>query len=208
MVAVLKDPNFEFLSSWNMSDYYDSPLPLPEVPVTEMTDERLLSLGFPVADSTSSAPSSVLDRPQPGPGSVINNPFFTFVSRKYFCPSSSITSSRQSLQVGTWLTSTSPVFRSSRHRPSPRLTESQGWRDCCLLLLRHGPAGAQLHLEEEREEASLHGLQISHIRLPGRLPPQDRTRQEEEGRGRGGVRGRECPRWSCLRQGLPDHLWR
>ena len=61
-----------------MSDYYDSPL--PDVPVTEMTDERLLSLGFPVA-ATSSAPSSVLDRP--GPGSVINNPFFTFVSRKY-----------------------------------------------------------------------------------------------------------------------------
>ena len=76
-----KDPNFEFLSSWNMSDYYDSPL--PDVAVTEMTDERLLSLGFPVAPGgTSSAPSSVLDRPGPG-GSVINNPFFTFVSRKY-----------------------------------------------------------------------------------------------------------------------------
>ena len=83
----MKDPNFEFLSSWNMSDYYDSPL--PDVPVTEMTDERLLSLGFPVAP-TSSPPSSVLDRP--GPGSVINNPFFSFVSRKYFSPSSSITS--------------------------------------------------------------------------------------------------------------------
>ena len=95
MVLVWKDPNFEFLSSWNMSDYYDSPL--PDVTVTEMTDERLLSLGFPVAGS-SSAPSSVLDRPQPGPGSVINNPFFTFVSRKYFCPSSS-PSIRQSLQL-------------------------------------------------------------------------------------------------------------
>ena len=92
---VVKDPNFEFLSSWNMSDYYDSPL--PEVPVTEMTDERLLSLGLPVAGS-SEAPSSVLDRPQSGPGAVINNPFFTFVSRKYFCPSSS-TSTRQSLQL-------------------------------------------------------------------------------------------------------------
>ena len=78
---VCQDPNFEFLSSWNMSDYYDSPL--PDVAVTEMTDERLLSLGFPVAPGgTSSAPSSVLDRPGPG-GSVINNPFFTFVSRKY-----------------------------------------------------------------------------------------------------------------------------
>ena len=61
-----------------MSDYYDSPG--PDLPVTEMTDERLSELGFPVVPSSPS--SSVLDRP-PQHDNVINNPFFTFVSRKY-----------------------------------------------------------------------------------------------------------------------------
>ena len=60
-----------------MSDYYDSPG--PDVPVTEMTDERLEELGFPVVPS--SPASSVLVRPPQD--NVINNPFFTFVSRKY-----------------------------------------------------------------------------------------------------------------------------
>ena len=72
-----KDPNFEFLSSWNMSDYYDSSG--QETPVTELTDERLQELGFPVVPS--SPASSVLTRPPQD--NVINNPFFTFVSRKY-----------------------------------------------------------------------------------------------------------------------------
>ena len=78
-----KDPNFEFLSSWNMSDYYDSSG--QETPVTELTDERLQELGFPVVPS--SPASSVLTRPPQD--NVINNPFFTFVSRKYLCPPSS-----------------------------------------------------------------------------------------------------------------------
>ena len=66
-----------------MSDYYDSSG--QETPVTELTDERLQELGFPVVPS--SPASSVLTRPPQD--NVINNPFFTFVSRKYLCPPSS-----------------------------------------------------------------------------------------------------------------------
>ena len=70
-----KDPNFEFLSTWNITDYDEVP---PDTPVTEMTDEKFKELGFPV-DKTGS--SDVLVRPPTD--NVINNPFITFVSRKY-----------------------------------------------------------------------------------------------------------------------------
>ena len=69
-----KDPNFEFLSTWNMSEYEDE----AGTAVTEMTDDQLQKLGFPLP---SSDPSDSLARPPSD--SVINNPFITFVSRKY-----------------------------------------------------------------------------------------------------------------------------
>ena len=72
-----KDPNFEFLSSWNESEYED----IPEAPVTEMTDEKFQELGFPVDRDQDS--SHVSDLVRPPSDSVINNPFITFVSRKY-----------------------------------------------------------------------------------------------------------------------------
>ena len=75
----MKDPNFEFLSSWNMSEYEDSVNSDTLAPVTEMTDERFQELGFPVARGA----ADTLDRARPPPDSVISNPFITFVSRKY-----------------------------------------------------------------------------------------------------------------------------
>ena len=57
-----------------MSEYED----VFESPVTEMTDDQLQKLGFPLP---SSDPSDSLARPPSD--SVINNPFITFVSRKY-----------------------------------------------------------------------------------------------------------------------------
>ena len=72
-----KDPNFEFLSSWNVSDYDD----VPENPVTEMTDEKFQELGFPVSESESDDVRDIVRSPTEN---VINNPFITFVSRKYF----------------------------------------------------------------------------------------------------------------------------
>ena len=77
-----KDPNFEFSSSWNASDYYDN----VEASVTEMTDEKFLELGFPVHPSVRSEVHEDhprLDRMPPS--TVIDNPFFHIVSRKYKC---------------------------------------------------------------------------------------------------------------------------
>ena len=71
-----KDPNFEFLSSWNVSDYDD----VPENPVTEMTDEKFQELGFPVSGSETDDVRDIVRSPTEN---VINNPFITFVSRKY-----------------------------------------------------------------------------------------------------------------------------
>ena len=79
----MKDPNFEFLSSWNSSDYDDSVYEHYE-PVTEMTDDQLLKLGFP-APNTPDHSDDTLNKPPPD--SVINNPFITFVSRKYWSTS-------------------------------------------------------------------------------------------------------------------------
>ena len=62
-----------------MSDYEDSDT--PDSPVTEMTDEKFKELGFPVNDPSSSDNGDSLVRPPTD--SVINNPFITFVSRKY-----------------------------------------------------------------------------------------------------------------------------
>ena len=75
----MKDPNFEFLSSWNMSEYEDSVNSDTVSPVTEMTDERFQELGFPVPQGA----GDTRDRARPPPDTVINNPFITFVSRKY-----------------------------------------------------------------------------------------------------------------------------
>ena len=72
-----KDPNFEFLSSWNISDYDE----VPENPVTEMTDEKFQELGFPVSGSETDDVRDIVRSPTEN---VINNPFITFVSRKYF----------------------------------------------------------------------------------------------------------------------------
>ena len=73
-----KNSNFEFSSGWNTSgsDYYDNSEP-PES-VTEMTDEKLQELGFPVPPSPDTDHGSHLPPP-----SVIDNPFFHIVSRKY-----------------------------------------------------------------------------------------------------------------------------
>lgn len=75
-----KDPNFEFSSGWNHTgDYFDNGDSVESV--TEMTDEKFLELGFPVE-----APSEIPDTQssnQLPPPSVINNPFFHIVSRKY-----------------------------------------------------------------------------------------------------------------------------
>ena len=75
-----KDPNFEFSSNWNASDYYDN----IEASVTEMTDEKFLELGFPVHPSV--LPEVHEDHPRLDrmpPSTVIDNPFFHIVSRKY-----------------------------------------------------------------------------------------------------------------------------
>ena len=49
-----------------------------------MTDEKFQELGFPVDhDQDSSRGSDLLDMVRPPTDSVINNPFITFVSRKY-----------------------------------------------------------------------------------------------------------------------------
>ena len=74
-----KDPNFEFSSNWNASDYYDN----IEASVTEMTDEKFLELGFPVHPSVLPEVQDHHRLDRMPPSTVIDNPFFHIVSRKY-----------------------------------------------------------------------------------------------------------------------------
>jgi ABC-type glycerol-3-phosphate transport system substrate-binding protein len=71
--------NFEFLSTWNMTEEAEGDVGT----ATEMTDDQLRSLGFPVPPSPASPPLMTARGGRRPLGSVVDNPFIHFVSRKY-----------------------------------------------------------------------------------------------------------------------------
>ena len=72
--------NFEFLSTWNVTeDGGGGEL----ATATEMTDDQLRSLGFPVPPPVSVAPPLRGGTGGRSHGPVVDNPFIHFVSRKY-----------------------------------------------------------------------------------------------------------------------------
>ena len=78
--SILFNSNFEFVSNWTLTEE-------DEISATEMSDEKLRSLGFPVPETTTSTNFAGGGRSMAGSDldmhiPVIDNPFIQFLSRK------------------------------------------------------------------------------------------------------------------------------